>query len=1080
MAIENTYLLGKNITLGCGFDLQAKAPLDSRQTVPAFEGLRALIIGDAAYEGMIVYDEGTKKTYQAQKCDSYTVEVEGKTKTYDIAFREFGINEAELKELIASETTAAMEFKGATATLPENPAKGDMWKVTASFEVAGETTKVGDSIVYNGEEWFRIPSGDDIEDTWRPVTGVNSDSSLTFAAGNILDVEVKADGTVTYSHEAIDAPELLAENEQTRTYITEVETDGYGHITGYKTATENVVDTNTEYTFEGQSDEATSVYFTVTSNEENASPETIYLDAYSKNEANAAFKAKRAEKLDAVATDANVFVDTVAQDVDGNITITTKAVDFSAVNNRIDAQQTNINGMLNETTGILAKAKGYTDEEIDKLEEYVGTIPNVPDEDGNNKYADLDVIGYINKKAQETLAAASGNSSETAASVKGQLDDYIGENNERVSGIESDITRIDGRIDGITNAESGILAQAKIYASQQDDALKAELIGKTGVGGDTFESRTIEGTRMYASYMANQAETKAKEYADGLNTQILQGIATADYVKKADAPGYADILTKTDAASTYAKITDLHSHDNKGILDAITSTDIQSWNNKVDKVAGKSLVADTEIERLSKVDNYNDSEVRGLIGDNAQAIEDLEGYVGTFTHSTAKTVVEYIDDKTKGIASEGQMNDLGNRVKAVEDEIDGLGTMAKETATDYVKQSLIGYNPPAEAGVTLTQYIGLQDGATLAEAKTYVDNKFKDADLAQYTTEQEVKDIVDGVIASVADSDTYNSLTKLVDYIDAHGGEAADMAEAIEALEGDVKGLKEAPSAGIKASDITDWNGEIGAKALAQSKLDASTFTNYVNLHVGDFTNEQIGTAISNSVNPVAADLKAHTDMSGDATIHHTHTNKAELNKIASGDVEKWNAAAVKADTALQEHQDISGKADKVSGAVTGNFAGLDANGNLTDSGKKADDFATAAQGAKADTAVQSIGVHNIATDYLGVSVDNSMGIAPGSSQTKPAIVVYATDKLKDAVSDAETALQSIGHGPNGYDKDELVISEKTANIQTIELSAKTRTSLAKADTALQTAGTGLKVVDKQVEFDEAVTFIFDCGGAEV
>ncbi len=56
MAIENTYLLGKNITLGCGFDLQAKAPLDSRQTVPAFAGLQALIDNNAAYEGMIVYD----------------------------------------------------------------------------------------------------------------------------------------------------------------------------------------------------------------------------------------------------------------------------------------------------------------------------------------------------------------------------------------------------------------------------------------------------------------------------------------------------------------------------------------------------------------------------------------------------------------------------------------------------------------------------------------------------------------------------------------------------------------------------------------------------------------------------------------------------------------------------------------------------------------------------------------------------------------------------------------------------------------------------------------------------------------
>ncbi len=38
----------------------------------------------------------------------------------------------------------------------------------------------------------------------------------------------------------------------------------------------------------------------------------------------------------------------------------------------------------------------------------------------------------------------------------------------------------------------------------------------------------------------------------------------------------------------------------------------------------------------------------------------------------------------------------------------------------------------------------------------------------------------------------------------------------------------------------------------------------------------------------------------------------------------------------------VGGKADKVSSATSGHFAGLDSNGNLTDSGKAASDFATA------------------------------------------------------------------------------------------------------------------------------------------
>lgn len=44
----------------------------------------------------------------------------------------------------------------------------------------------------------------------------------------------------------------------------------------------------------------------------------------------------------------------------------------------------------------------------------------------------------------------------------------------------------------------------------------------------------------------------------------------------------------------------------------------------------------------------------------------------------------------------------------------------------------------------------------------------------------------------------------------------------------------------------------------------------------------------------------------------------------------------------------ITGKADKVSGAVDGNFAGLDATGNLTDSGAKPADYAAAASVANA------------------------------------------------------------------------------------------------------------------------------------
>ena len=302
MAINYELINKGGISLGTNFELLSEKPLDSRLVVPSLAGLQNYIDNAAAYEGMIVFDKDTKKTYQVQTIDGV------------LSYREFGINENELKDLIAAETTAAMEFKGAASTLPENPAKGDMWKVSAVFKIDDADVKIGDSIVYNGEEWFIIPSGDDIEDTWRPVDGVANDATLKFAAGDKLDVAVAENGTITYSHEKVDAPELLAENEQTRTYITEVVTDEYGHITGYKTATENVEDTDTTYEFECQVEEGHSnVHFSVKASTDEHAQE-ICLDAYTRNEVDAKVKALNLEIYGNEAVQETSRIDTAVAD----------------------------------------------------------------------------------------------------------------------------------------------------------------------------------------------------------------------------------------------------------------------------------------------------------------------------------------------------------------------------------------------------------------------------------------------------------------------------------------------------------------------------------------------------------------------------------------------------------------------------------------------------------------------------------------------------------------------------------------------------------------------------------------------
>lgn len=84
---------------------------------------------------------------------------------------------------------------------------------------------------------------------WNTDSGLQADTVVLsdildpYTAGN----KIVIDGS-KISHAAIAAPALV-EGGSGRTYITELVSDGFGHITGYKVATETVVDTNDNDTY---------------------------------------------------------------------------------------------------------------------------------------------------------------------------------------------------------------------------------------------------------------------------------------------------------------------------------------------------------------------------------------------------------------------------------------------------------------------------------------------------------------------------------------------------------------------------------------------------------------------------------------------------------------------------------------------------------------------------------------------------------------------------------------------------------------------------------------------------------------
>lgn len=192
------------------------------------------------------------------------------------------------------------------------------------------------------------------------------------------------------------------------------------------------------------------------------------------------------------------------------------------------------------------------------------------------------------------------------------------------------------------------------------------------------------------------------------------------------------------------------------------------------------------------------------------------------------------------------------------------------------------------------------------------------------------------------------------------------------------------------------------------------------------------------------ADEKAAIDSGITATAvsnYNSHISDTDIH-VTTSDKNAWNAKYVKpsggipktdmadavqtslgkADTALQSHQDISGKADKVSGATSGNFAALDGNGNLIDSSSKASDFATSSQGALAASAVQPEDLATVATsgDYddllnkptipaAQVSADWNATSGVAQILNKPTLSVVATSGAYADLTGTPTVDQSYG-----------------------------------------------------------------------
>ena len=310
-------------------------------------------------------------------------------------------------------------------------------------------------------------------------------------------------------------------------------------------------------------------------------------------------------------------------------------------------------------------------------------------------------------------------------------------------------------------------------------------------------------------------------------------------------------------------------------------------------------------------------------------VDALETYVGTFTHDTAKSVVEYINAKTDGIATSGNLEALGARVTAVEGDV---ATIKGDYLKAADRTALEGQIEDVQGAVDAEKEraMGVEGGLETRLAAVEGDY-LKAADKTELqgnidTVSNAVERLTNGVSAEEIDG-----VNDLIQYVKDHGTEVTGMQEDISDNADAIAGVAE--RMGTAEGKITALEGAVAtkveqetydAKIAALEGADAGQVERIAALEakfggedgsVEDMIADAKAAAVSEATAAAATDAtnKANAAESAAKThandlnttkgarvvaleaIDHDHANKAELDLIAEGDKAKWDAAAAKA-----------------------------------------------------------------------------------------------------------------------------------------------------------------------------------------
>ena len=723
----------------------------------------------------------------------------------------------------------------------------------------------------------------------------------------------------------------------------------------------------------------------------------------------------------------------------------------------------------------------------------------IPGDDGyiiiddatNEIFVDVDAL----QGALETVAGKDGREVELGSNDTHLLWRYVGEGNDawRELIAKADITGPQGEkgekgdpgdaanLDAYSTTEqmnqaigNAIAALADVYATKAElaeyaktDALerglaakanaadvytKAEVYNKTEVddkvadivAGDMDEALANKADKTYVdTQLATKADkTELANYATtesvtALDSEMDEVNATATEAALGAAQALSGLTGKEDTSNKTQTLTDSATQYPSGA--AVTS----ALAGKADKTELENYVTSDEL--AGKADQSALDNLTGRVSANEAGISELNTTMGsgelTTTDKTVLGAINELKSKTDGMATDGNFEEMNNKITEMEGKLDGkqdVANMAQTVTDDETKY-------PSSAAV-------------YGELET----KANASDLANYATTETVNQITEDVtnvtqtVTQLGDT-INNAETGLAAKVDDAVAAATEAKEAADAATSAVAGKQDAlgftpENVANKSSTVVDDESKYPSSAAVygelETKANVSDLANYATTE----TVNQIEQNVTNVTQKVDEITNPDTGLASQVTNITNVIGDAE-----SGLVKDVADAAAAADAAQQTATDAKNTADAAQTTANEAKAGLDAKEDK--SNKVA---SITAENQSSATAYPTVGavtqwtndrINELSTEGLPVNPDN---IGAGAITTeKIADNAVTEDKLSDELNaeiDAKANADDLGALAT---KDQITNADVAddAAIAKSKLALDVQTALDKAENAVSTDG---------------------------